>query len=63
MDTDTLNRITDCKAIVERPGDKPKPCEYWYEVLGICRRPAGTDCRYGVRRPQQEYAEQDYNSL
>lgn len=63
MDTDILNSITDCKAIVERSGDEPKPCEFWYEILGECRRPAGIDCRHGVRRPQQDFAEQDYNSL
>ncbi len=62
MDSEVLNSITDCKAIKD-PNGVVKPCEWWYEILGECRRAAGIECRHGVRGPQQEFTIDDYNYL
>ena len=62
MDTDILNNLTDCKAIRGRDG-KVRPCHFWYDPPGKCKKPADTDCPEGVRQPQQEFMEMEYDAL
>ena len=62
MDTDILNSVTDCKAI-KGPQGKVEPCHWWYEIRGICRRPANIECPEGVRQPQQESSYSEFRSL
>ena len=62
MDTEVLNSITDCKAI-KRQDDSTKPCCYWYDILGVCRKPSNVKCPQGIPEPSQEVADSHYNSL
>lgn len=48
MDSDILNSIPDCKE-----------CDWWYDVVGECRKPSDIECPKGVRQPQQEEVETD----
>jgi len=54
MDAEILAAISDCKNIDK----KGLPCHWWYDILGVCRKPKDIDCPQGVRRPQQEKAEE-----
>ncbi len=63
MDTEVLNSLPDCKDARENGKKTGRPCQWWYDIRGVCCRPANIDCPQGVRQPRQEVAETEYTIL
>ena len=59
LDSEDLNSKQDCKDVKDKDSNI-RPCQCWFEMLGVCRRPANIDCPQGVRWPQQEFVETEY---
>ena len=60
MDSEILQALTDCKAVLDDRDGKIKHCRWWYDIIGECRKPANIDCPEGVKPPQQEFMDNEY---
>lgn len=65
MDSHDLDLIPDCKNFREHGyGEKTgKPCFWWDDRLCECYKKSDIPCPQGVRQPQPDFVEMDYDEF